>query len=291
MPASTEVAGVEAGAFYNAAVPGATVEDYVALWAILSIDFWTFNRQFGGADWRQLAEEVDAFLARADGRRRGFWLPFERALYAWQEAKELLSYTVLKASVAQLERRLTNRRSPDHDLLRTFAEAVVAEGDVAGRRALRADGSSMNAAPQIGQSEAGEWARAYAQRPDIRRFEWNADRARHLELLWRDMRADGVTVIAYLPPYHPAAWSVLRNQAGFSAGLEATARLLQHLSGGNGALFFDFSDPASVPCPEQEFFDGDHPNEACLRRLFARFSLGPAGDDRRAGSPASRPTR
>ena len=92
-------------------------------------------------------------------------------------------------------------------------------------------------------------------------------------------------------PYHPAAWSVLRNQAGFSAGLEATARLLRHLSGGNGALFFDFSDPASVPCPEQEFFDGDHPNEACLRRLFARFSLGPAGDDRRAGSPASRPTR
>jgi hypothetical protein len=285
MPVSTEVAGVEMSGFYNTAVPGATVEDFVALWAalkrsgkvpdvaVLSIDFWTFNRLFGGADWRQLAEEVEFFLSRAEGHRQGFWLPFERAVYAWQEAKEMLSYTVLKASVARLERRLTNRRPQDHALLRTFAEAVVAEEDAAGRRALRADGSSMNVARKLGQGEIGEWVRAYAQRPEIRRFEWNADRARRLELLWRDLRAGGVEVIAYLPPYHPAAWSVLRNQPGFSAGLEDTARLLRHLSNGDAVHFFDFSDPASVPCSEREFFDGDHPNEACLGRLFAHFSL------------------
>jgi hypothetical protein len=42
-----------------------------------------------------------------------------------------------------------------------------------------------------------------------------------------------------------------------------------------GARFVDLSDPATIPCGEDEFFDADHPTEPCLERIVMRLGLRP----------------
>jgi hypothetical protein len=35
--------------------------------------------------------------------------------------------------------------------------------------------------------------------------------------------------------------------------------------------FESFADPASVPCGEDEFLDGSHARDSCLRRIVQRM--------------------
>ena len=100
---------------------------------------------------------------------------------------------------------------------------------------------------------------------------WDADRVRRLGSLWRDMRKHGVRIVAYLPPYHPVTWDLLRRDDGAMAGLVETRVALEALAAGAGASVFDLSNPASVPCGEDEFLDGNHARASCMTRILSRI--------------------
>ena len=90
--------------------------------------------------------------------------------------------------------------------------AIVAEPAVGDRQALRADGSLIydGAFSTAGRSgPGGRRAWAATNGPNLVRFRFNPERLRLLEALWRDLRARGVQIVAYIPPYHPAAWRVM----------------------------------------------------------------------------------
>ena len=57
-------------------------------------------------------------------------------------------------------------------------------------------------------------------------------------------------MLSYMPPYHPAAWEVLKTDP----------RPLERVT--------NFSDPASVPCAEADFFNSSHQTAECLSRIF-----------------------
>jgi hypothetical protein len=99
----------------------------------------------------------------------------------------------------------------------------------------------------------------------------NTDAAAALERLWRDMRARGVELVVYAPPYHPAAWEALRRDPRYRGVLDSSAAALTRLAGAVGARFLDASDPAAIPCGEAEFYDMQHATPACLGRLWARL--------------------
>jgi hypothetical protein len=65
----------------------------------------------------------------------------------------------------------------------------------------------------------------------------------------------------------------MRADARYAEPLARTARFLDALAARTGARFVDFSDPAGVPCAEDEFFDADHPAPACLARIAQRIGL------------------
>ena len=271
--------GVEPGSFYNLGMSGATVEDYVGLWeilrrqdkiperAIFSLDPWIFNTDVDQVRWRTLSREVDAFLAR-----RGRWDALDMALGAWSRAKELVSYEVLRDSFRRLRRLF---RSPPTGRRATPDTLIAAESAVADRQALRADGSLIydgpfqRRPPLEVQEDAVRWAATDG--PGLARFRWNAERLRLLETLWRDMRVRGVRITAFLPPYHPATWRVIEADARQRETLDQVRRALAALAARLDVSFSDFADPASVPCSADEFFDGQHPRPACLRKLFERL--------------------
>lgn len=290
MPLSGAALGLAPGQFYNTAVSAASVEDHIAFWqllkqgdrvpdiAIFSIDHWALARSQEQVRWLALSREVSEFLDGAGRGTRG-WAPLHTWLYRWARFKELFSYSVLKASVADLERIARSRGRRGADVVASLRRDVVAEREVAGRRAVRADGSLIydrafddQPAEQV-REEAVRFARAGAR--GLAEFRVDPERLARLELLWRDMRAQGVELVVYLPPYHPAAWALIRAEPRAAAALADSASAVARLASRMGARFLDASDPASIPCEADRFYDGDHARVECLHAVIARLLSAP----------------
>lgn len=271
------------GAFYNAGMSAATVEDFIALWSLLerqgkrpetvlfSLDAWIFNRSLDEVRWLTWADEVSAFLARAEmGRALGGPVPV--LLLAWYRGKELLSYTVLKASLSDLRRRAGGRRRPGAEVAQALEAALVPESELGDRRGLRADGSLVyeGAYRRLSPERTREEAVRYvtAARTGLETFQWNGERASRLELLWQEMRAAGVRVIVWMPPYHPETWRLLQADPHRAAAHAEARRFLEAAASRTGVGFRDLSDPASVGCGAADFYDAIHARPDCLRRVL-----------------------
>jgi hypothetical protein len=260
------------------------VNDYIAAWsamiaagatpavALFSIDAWVFNRALPQDEWREVAPDVERFLAVAGAERAPLRRRWDAAAYEWHRAKELLSWPVLRASMMALAGGGDDGPTAGGDVEQALRRAVVPASEVGRRRAFRADGSVVNDLPALPAARLREAAIDYvvSLRARLGAFEWDAEQARRLEILWDDMRARGVRVVAFMPPYHPLTWARLRTDARYAAPLAKVARFLDDLARAKGARFDDLSDPAAVPCTDDEFFDGDHPTEPCLARIAGR---------------------
>jgi hypothetical protein len=287
MPLGGAALGLGPGQFYNAAVSAASVEDYIAFWqllrrdgrvpsvAIFSIDHWALARSQEKMRWLALSGEVSEFLTRTGHGAGWGWAPLQAAVYRWAQFKELFSYTVLKASLADLERTLRGRHRRGAEVEASVRRDVVAEARVGARRAVRADGSLIYDRAYDGQSveevsaEAVRFARAGAR--GLGEFRADPGRLARLEILWRDMRAAGVELVVYLPPYHPAAWALVRADRRASVALADYAADVAALAARVGARFLDASDPGSIPCGAEQFYDGDHVRAECLRAVIERL--------------------
>jgi uncharacterized protein YfiM (DUF2279 family) len=305
MPLGGAALGLAPGRFYNAAVSAASVEDHIAFWqlikragrlpdiAIFSIDHWALARSQEEVRWLALSEEVSEFLDGA-GRGSGWgWAPLHALVYRWARFKDLFSYTVLKASAADLERAARGRGRRGAEVEASLRRDVVAESQVGDRRAVRADGSLIydrvyagRAAEQV-REEAVRFARAGAR--GLAEFRVDPERLARLELLWRDMRARGVEVVVYLPPYHPAAWALIRADPRAATALADSAAAVAGLTARVGARFLDASDPGSIPCDAGRFYDGDHARVECLRAVIERLLAAPRPGGE--GPQAARPTQ
>jgi hypothetical protein len=282
MQLDTALLGLAPGEFYNTALSSGTVEDFIGLWmalkrlgktpevAYFSIDGWVFNERFPQVGWLAYADEVARFSAGSSGAAAQAMARLSLLQYRWYHAKELLSYAVLRQSAQDLRAVLRGQRRSHHD----EPEALVPEGAAAGLRALRADGSLIYEravqarTPDDVREHAGYYLRDSVHLTD---FHWDAARAARLGALWRDLRAEGVTVLAYMPPYHPAVWRALSRDARTAGPLARAREFLRGQAAALGVRFADFSDPASIPCAETEFFDGVHPRPGCLGKLLARL--------------------
>jgi len=285
MEISTMLAGVPPGAFYNAGMSAATVEDFIALWSILerqgkrpdvawfSVDAWALNEGQEEVRWLAWADEVSGFLART-GAGAAVDGPVPETLFLWYRVKELLSWTVLRTSVADVRRLAEGRRRHGTEVQQALEGSIVAESALGGRRGLRADGSIVYEAEyrHLPEERTREEAIRYvtAGRTGLEGFRPNAERPARLELLWARMRATGVRVIAWLPPYHPEAWRLIQADPARAAALAEARILFERVAARTGARFTDLSDPASIGCGEADFYDAIHARAACLRRLLAR---------------------
>ena len=272
------------GTYYNAGMSAASVEDYIAVWALLrddgkipdlaifSLDAWLFNAAHEQVRWLALGDVVTRFLEQHDEGRRLAPL-LGAATYQWYRVKELLSFTVLTSSIADLERPLSGRRRLGEGVAEALRRDLVPEEEVAGRNAIRADGSVIRAAGRPTLADLRLTAQRYARSGDshLAGFRWDAQRAQRLELLWRDMKAQGVRVVAYLAPYHPLAWQLLHADPAQAGAVTTTAAFLHDLTGRLQVPFLDVSDPGVIPCEEAEFYDAEHADPACLSRVVTRL--------------------
>jgi hypothetical protein len=187
----------------------------------------------------------------------------------WNQAKELMSYQVLRDSTRRLRRAVRTRPAA------TTGPVIVLEQDAGDRQALRADGSLVydgtfrRRGPLEIRDEAVRWAATNGA--GLARFRSNPEHVKLLEALWHDLRGRGVPVVAYTPPYHPAAWLVIERDARQREALDEVRAVLSRLAARTGASFTDFADPSTVPCGAEDFFDPQHPRPPCVERLLHRL--------------------
>jgi hypothetical protein len=285
MQLETTLLGLAPGEFYNTALSSGTVEDFIALWATLerlgktpevayfSIDGWLFNERFPQVGWLAYADEVARFLAGPSSAGAPVMARVSLLQYRWYALKELVSYAVLRQSAQDLRAAVRGERRSH----RAEPQALVPEAAAAGLRALRADGSLIYERPvQVRTVAEVEEHAGYYLRDNVHLadFRWDDTRAARLEALWRAMRARGVTVIAYMPPYHPAVWRALSRDPRTAVPLAQARNFLERQAASVGARFADFSDPASIPCAAAEFFDGVHPRPGCQAKVLERLRPG-----------------
>jgi hypothetical protein len=287
MQLTTAAAGAAAGEFYNTGMSGATIEDHVAMWAVLlrqgkvpataifALDPWIFNAAHEQVRWRVLAAEIDRYRRATEGAGASPLGSLDAAVYRWYQARDLLSYAVLRKSAGDVRRAARSRPAAES----AEGRLVAAEADAAGRQLLRADGSLRYEGTVLARPESARRAAAVRYAADLlsrlHDFRWSDARVAELERLWADMRRHGVAVVAFVPPCHPAAWRILGGDERYGRTVRAGARELERAAAQLGVVFRDFSDPASVPCPEEEFHDGDHATVACLDRLLVALAASP----------------
>lgn len=74
-------------------------------------------------------------------------------------------------------------------------------------------------------------------------------------------------MLAYMPPYHPAAWELLQTDPRAAPALRSARDALGDAARAPGVVFSDASDPARIPCGASEFYVGRHPKGVCVGRV------------------------
>jgi len=263
---SAAALGLPRAAFYNAGMGAATVEDFIGVWALLRdqgkipeiavfcIESWQLDANQPPGRWRSLQSEVSRFLDETASGEGARWVPLAEATYRWDTVTELVSFTVFRSSVRDLRKarvlaptETTLTRALERE--EHYGELITLRDEAFRRRVVES---------------------AYAGGGVTVSYRWDTGRAELLRKLWRDMAARGVHVVAYMPPYNPTAWEVVRTDPRHAEARRATEQFLRDATPRLLENVANFSDPVSVPCAESDFFDSSHPNAECLSRTFRR---------------------
>ncbi len=81
------------------------------------------------------------------------------------------------------------------------------------------------------------------------------------------MQADGVTVIFYLPPYHPYVYDRLIASEQYRI-IESAQTYFTRLANEKQVLLLGSYNPQDVGCEETEFYDGMHAKYTCIVKVF-----------------------
>jgi hypothetical protein len=88
-----------------------------------------------------------------------------------------------------------------------------------------------------------------------------------LEEFVETLKFDGVEVVFYLAPFHPFTYNYLINSEKYRiiANVES---YLRELGKSKGIRVLGSYNPAACGCAESEFYDGSHPKETCIEKIF-----------------------
>lgn len=268
--------------YFNFAYANAQLNDLVHTYAMLrahdalpdrlvvAVDPWLLNRAGQADSWRPRAEASRPLLRELGlGDAPVFRTPWDEPLDA---LAEVLALPTQRAAWAQWSRMPPEARSTR---LRRFDIRFDggADNEDFDAPVTRPDGSFRYARSHRETSvEAGTAAAtAFASAASIHRlddFERLDPTLRTAFEAWLVIAAeDGVQIELFIPPYHPAAWSLLRErpEGRMALAVEDWARTLAAhrrlpLRGG--------LDPTPLGCTAADFFDAMHPRESCIARIW-----------------------
>jgi hypothetical protein len=263
--------------FFNNGVSGATIEDYIAVTemdlqqglkpstVIMGLDPWVLNRNHGQIRWKSLESEYRAGLKRLQiglgDNAAASGLSLEKYL-------ELISPAYFQASLRKLAELVKNPETV-HSYYPT--QDVEADG------AIRLSDGSLNYDVKTRVStveEVHQQALAYMNTYPVYSlgtfWELDADLKTQLESLVDTLRNERIRVVFFLPPYHPEVYVRLMASENYRIIGEAQ-RYLTDLADKKGVTLVGSYNPLDVGCGPGDFYDGMHPRESCIDKIFKTY--------------------
>jgi hypothetical protein len=256
--------------FFNNSVPGATIEDYLALYElyvergvipktiIIGVDPWILNKNNGQNRWETIKSYYQAMMDR---------LHIKNNVPAVTQSQGTLQQDKL-AQLINLEYFIESLKCLRQD--RHIYPTGAREGDVMIKLAdgsISYDKPFRERSPMEVMKSAAEFDRDVPY--SLGGFkELDPGLRATLEKFIDRLKADGVRVILFLAPYHPVAYENLRRSHTYGSIMQEAETYFRDLARRKGIQVLGSYNPSGWCAPE-EFYDGMHPKKICLDRLFA----------------------
>lgn len=258
------------GSTVNAAVPGSTLEDLIALAEmtaritprtyVVGVDPWLFNRNNNQSTWQVLAPEYRRGLERIG--QSGGEASVGRS--APDHFAQLINLDYFRESM-----KLLGKKSAQGKRYRLLEK----DSELGNGLLVRADGSrGYSKRPMAPADIVAVRAAAAAETKPFGLKDYaiaDPERLGTFRKLLTYFRSRG-RVVLLMVPYHPASWERVGRINAVTASEQAVRAMADDL----GLEVVGAFDPAATGCGDDSFGDYMHPSELCIERLWhARKTL------------------
>ena len=239
----------------NLSVSGASIEDLVAIWELssnkfnpgyvfLGADPWIFNSNSGQSRWKSLETEYNSAL-------------FKLGLTKDINHSQSISNSNLN-SVAVNFYNLVNKsviRADDDNP--SLADKI------------RKDGSRVYNLTYANKSpkEVERGALSYVSYA-MSNYQYSNDVRYILEKFVSDLKAHNRKVVLVLSPYHPRLYDLMRLKDRKFLEIES---IFKEIAVSYGVELIGSYDPTKVGCSSEDFYDGMHPKDKCMEKVFSEL--------------------
>ncbi len=261
--------------FFNSSVSGCSEEDFLAIFymfykkgfvpdkVILGIDPWVFNENSNQTRWRVIQQYYYDMLSVIDQKEK---IKSPSNLNS-NKLKQLVSWGYLKKSLLLLLSRQQNKEN------RKFGYYPIND-DNADVTIKRSDGSLYEAGYERWTTdEVNKKVFEFTIKPySLQKFNIINMKAKdNIEKFILFLKNLNIEVIIFLAPYHPYVYKYLVQSGDkkIVADVESSLRILARV---NNISIKGSYDPSKNNCIENEFYDGMHPQEVCVNRIFQEKS-------------------
>lgn len=260
----------------NLSVSGASIEDYIAILQladfmpyskiIIGIDPWVFNQNNDQTRWRSIC------LTWRMGMERMLNQPAPKGVCSNSKLQQLVNLTYTKASAQLILSRIKEPANSSNDWYKKINDTPEPKSDL-----IRPDGSRVynSTFAEMPVTKIIAEAKSYSRPPiySLRDFYFLDKNAKTLfEALIHRMKRNGKEVVLFLPPYHPSAYSSI---ATIVPQVKDVEIYLRGISQSLGVRLLGSYNPSNTGCMQEEFFDGMHPRDSCVEKIFATVSSTP----------------
>jgi len=253
MQASSNGTGLD---LLNLSVSGASLEDLVAIWELSSKKFdpkyvffgadpWIFNLNSGQNRWTSLSEEYSLALDRLGISKEVNYSSAQPDSYFNKIAVGL--YDSLNLS------------------------KIKAEDDTpSATDKIRKDGSRVYNLSYANKSssEVDRGSQSYISYA-MGNYTYSNEVRTILEKFASELKRQDKKVVFVLSPYHPKLFDLMRLEDRKFLEIESKFREIAESS---GAEVIGSYDPVKVGCASNDFYDGMHPKDKCVDKIFSSLS-------------------
>jgi hypothetical protein len=256
--------------FFNSAVSGASIEDYLSIFSmyqkrellpekvILGIDPWVFNVNNNQTRWKAISENYYFML---DLMAIDVKLENNSSDFMKNKIQQLISWGYLKASLrALISKKRDDRKFGFYPTNKESSSVPI----------KRSDGSLYEASyEKKSLDEVKDSAISFSASPySLQNFnEINIKSTEILVSFIKYLIELNIDVVIFLAPYHPYVYqTVIEN--GEMKIVNNVESFLRELAKNHQLSVVGSYNPVISGCFDSEFYDGMHPREVCVNKIF-----------------------
>jgi peptidoglycan/LPS O-acetylase OafA/YrhL len=239
----------------NLSVSGASIEDLVAIWELssnkfnpayvfLGADPWIFNANSGQSRWKSLETEYGSALSKL-------------GLAKDVSHSQNVSTSSLNAVAVKFYDSVNPPKIRAEDDSPSFVDKI------------RKDGSRVYNLAYANKSleEVERGSHSYVSYA-MSNYQYSSEVRHILEKFVSHLKAQNRKVVLVLSPYHPSLYDIMRRQDTKFLEIES---IFKDIAVTYGVQMIGSYDPTKAGCSSEDFYDGMHPKDKCMKMVFSEL--------------------